>query len=207
MSGFEVGDKVACINLDSMLPDGESWATKAGCRVGGIYTIDSVNERALRLKGHSFTLPLKNFKLLEERELNDYYETNGDVVEAARTGDVFLFLGGMYYNLTSGGSEMRGRKSIRREDGPLKKLSNIANSGNLFKEAIRETAINKAGLHVEEMLRVRATVGTATTMPNPALSPRSHVTTGRIPMTAAEIKERMDMITAPPLVYEKKGDF
>lgn len=74
----------------------------------------------------------------EDKEMS-YYNTNGDVVEAASTGDVFLFLGGMYYNLTSGqGTEMRGRKTIKRSDGPLKKLSNISNSGDLFKEAITE---------------------------------------------------------------------
>ena len=73
-----------------------------------------------------------------EEEL-DYYSVNGDVVEAASTGDVFLYLSGMYYNLSSGRTEMRGRKSIRRQDGPLKKLSNISNSGDLFKEAVTET--------------------------------------------------------------------
>ena len=77
-------------------------------------------------------------KEVEEGE-EMYYNTNGDVVEATSTGDVFLFLGGMYYNLTSGqGTEMRGRKTIKRSDGPLKKLSNISNSGDLFKEAIKE---------------------------------------------------------------------
>lgn len=79
----------------------------------------------------------------KEEEVNDYYSVNGDVVEATSTGDVFLYLGGMFYNLSSGASKMRGRKSIRRQDGPLKKLSNIANSGALFKEAVKETYATK----------------------------------------------------------------
>ena len=74
-----------------------------------------------------------------EGEEMTYHNVNGDVVEATSTGDVFLYLGGMFYNLSSGRSEMRGRKSIKRSDGPIRKLSNITNSGDLFKEAIAET--------------------------------------------------------------------
>jgi len=74
----------------------------------------------------------------KNKEEEMYYCVNGDVVMASKTGDVFLYLGGMYYNLSSKKKEMRGRKAIKRDDGPITKLSNLANSGELFKEAVME---------------------------------------------------------------------
>lgn len=75
---------------------------------------------------------------LQNKEDNVYNSVNGDVYEATKTGDVFLYLSGMYYNLSSGIAEMRGRKTIKRSDGPLIKLANISNSGDMFKEAHKE---------------------------------------------------------------------
>lgn len=79
------------------------------------------------------------FDRLEGVEEVMYHFVNGDVVETRKTGEVFLYLGGMYYNLSSGDKEMRGRKAIKRTDGPVYKIANIANSGDLFKAAIIET--------------------------------------------------------------------
>ena len=73
------------------------------------------------------------------------YNVNGDIVLATKTGDVFLYLGGKYYNLSSGQSEMRGRPFIKSSDGPLQTMSNLKNSGDMFKEAIVE-AIQKSGV-------------------------------------------------------------
>lgn len=139
MSGFKVGDKVVCTNLTPMKKGGRSWATEDGCEVGRVYTVRSIRAHSLRLEDHQFHLPVMNFKLFDkEEDLNTYYCVNGDVVEARRTGDVFLYLGGMYYNLSAKGKEMRGRKHIKRDDGPIVKLSNLSDSGDLFKEAILE---------------------------------------------------------------------
>ena len=67
-----------------------------------------------------------------------YNFINGDIIEAKGSGDVFLHVSGMFYNLSSNNKEMRGRKHIKREYGPCVKISNIANSGDLFKEARNE---------------------------------------------------------------------
>ena len=140
MTGFKKGDKVVCINREPTTEGGRSWAIEAGCKVGGIYTIMSVSVHSLRLEDYKYHLPFTNFELVDkEEELNTYYCVNGDVVEARRTGDMFLYVGGMYYNLSSKSKEMRGRKTIKRADGPIIKIANLSNSGDLFKEVIRDS--------------------------------------------------------------------
>jgi len=79
----------------------------------------------------------------EEEEVS--YNVNGDIVIATKTGDVFLYLGGKYYNLSSDDKEMRGRSHIKHSDGPLQTISNLKNSGDMFKESMVE-AVQKAGV-------------------------------------------------------------
>ena len=84
----------------------------------------------------------------EEKEMS--YNVNGDIVLATKTGDVFLYLGGKYYNLSSGASEMRGRPFIKSSDGPLQTMSNLKNSGDMFKEAIAESITSMSTSSIED---------------------------------------------------------
>jgi len=150
MSGFKRGDKVVCVNLEPMVADGTSWATKAGCKVGGIYTVLLTDSNSLKLEDYNFHLPSKNFKLSDKKEEEEVsYNINGDIVLATKTSDVFLYLGGKYYNLSSGSKEMRGRSFIKSSDGPLHTISNLSNSGDMFKDAVRETITDTP--YVEEV--------------------------------------------------------
>lgn len=74
--------------------------------------------------------------LEKENEEQMSYNTNGDVVETS-TGEVFVFFGGYYYNLSTD-KECRGRKIIKSELGPIQLIANLAGTGELLKEAHRD---------------------------------------------------------------------
>lgn len=139
MSGLKKGDKVRCI---STAPDWGtfSWTSAAGCDVGGVYTIEEIcntTGTSIRLEEDSFKFSLSsnNFELVTYKEETEVGYINGDIVEAQSTGEVFLYVGSMWYNLSSGSKEMRGRKAIKSVYGPITKLCNISGSGDLFKQA------------------------------------------------------------------------
>lgn len=150
MNGFKKGAKIRCVNLDSFWGGDISWAKMSGCVVGEVYTVEGTSNESIFIEESkiNYCLPIENFELVGEDDMSSYYNTNGDIVQAQKTRDVFLYVGGMYYNLSSDKKEMRGRKTIKRSDGKLIKLTNIANSGDMFKEATQEAISHVLTSHV-----------------------------------------------------------
>lgn len=86
-----------------------------------------------------------------EEETNDEmsYNTNGDIVET-NDGQVFVFFGGQYYNLSTN-KECRGRRHIKSELGPVRVIANMSGMGDLLKDARQEVDSRTPEFEFEEM--------------------------------------------------------